>query len=206
MTHSLLIEVTEVPRGAWSERKLSLLYHRAHRAHWRQLWRSQAQERGRWGSEPQFLICKESLNDFPLKVARLIRKAYGPVRNLNCAITVGITMSQCCQLCREPGSLSLPSTAATITAVEKKKVHGLMMSLCRFWTKTDKLLLPLFFKQILEISCCSPWKRSRWEWFGVIAWKFDILFESKSACYPHNVGPQHVTHLWTTAWNSVFFL
>ena len=42
------------------------------------------------------------------------------VQNLNCGITVGITMSQCCPLCREPDSRSLPSTAATITAVEKQ--------------------------------------------------------------------------------------
>lgn len=128
--------------GPWSERKWSLLCCRAHNSKCVGSDAAGAQEWVRWYTAPQFLICKESLNDFPLQLTQLIRKACG--RNLNCGITVGITMRQSCQLCWEPGSPSLPAAAATITTVEN--VHGGMMSLCRFRTKTDKLLLFLFLK------------------------------------------------------------
>lgn len=61
------------------------------------------------------------------------------------------------------------------------------MSLCRFWTETDKLLLPLSLKQILEISMLFRMEKGKWEWFAEIALKFDILLESGSACHCHNV-------------------
>lgn len=83
--------------GPWSERKWSLLCCRARNSKCVGSDAAGAQEWVRWYTAPQFLICKESLNDFPLQLTQLIRKACG--RNLNCGITVGITMRQSCQLC-----------------------------------------------------------------------------------------------------------
>lgn len=153
MSHSFLIEVTEVP---WShDLRENYLCSTAECiiASARQLWRSPGSGVSETVHKASVSHLLKKLKRFSSRVTRLgsLKKPTG--QNLNCAVMVGITVRQCCQLCREPDSLRPPS--AELLLPQGAKVCEVRMKLCRFWTETDKLLYSSFKSKFWE-SVCFP--------------------------------------------------